>query len=116
VALQRPQAPTNPVSDLLAALISGVSGASMSSGHGATTTQLQNSGVLTPRVTDFLTSQASGTNATKPKAYLNWILFRLCWCSPLLVFLSSSLRVFLPNEKHIKERPPQQCVFTCWFH
>lgn len=70
-----PNTPVNPLPDLLAALINGVSGVSASGGHGVTTTELQSSGVLTPGATGFLNNQTNNSNNSKPRAYINWILF-----------------------------------------
>ena len=58
-----PQAPINPLTDLLTALIGGVS----STGKAAIT-ELTSSGVHTSGLTSFLSGQSPGT--TKPKAYL----------------------------------------------
>lgn len=68
-----PQAPNSPLADLVTALINGVSGVSSAGGHAVTNTELQNSGVLTPGATQFLGTQTPV--ASRPKAYLNWILF-----------------------------------------
>jgi RHS repeat-associated protein len=43
-------------------------------GSHATQIEIMNSGVLSPNVTNFLNSQ-SGYNTSKPKAFINWILF-----------------------------------------
>jgi RHS repeat-associated protein len=73
-SLAIPLAPSSPVTDLLAALynsIGGIAGGSHPSG-----TQLSNSGVLTPGVTDFITNQnSSSMDDSKPLAFVNWILF-----------------------------------------
>ncbi len=63
-----PQTPVNPLNDLLTALITGVA----STGKAAIT-ELTNSGVLTPGMQNFLNNQTY--NSSKPKAYLNWVLF-----------------------------------------
>ncbi len=65
-----PGAPVNPLPDLIATLISGISGAS---GGKVAATQLQTSGILTPGATNFLSSQT--VIPGRPKAYLNWVLF-----------------------------------------
>jgi RHS repeat-associated protein len=69
-----PAPPTTPIlQDLISGFLGGVGGA-ISSSHGTTTTtQIQNSGVLTPNINNFLGTQAY--DAARPKAYLNWILF-----------------------------------------
>jgi RHS repeat-associated protein len=69
--------PPNPANQILpniiSSLLSGVTGAIMQS-HGTTTTsQIQSSGVLTPNINTFLGTQTN--DQTRPKAYLNWILF-----------------------------------------
>ncbi len=66
--------PTTPIlADLINGFIGGVGGA-ISSSHGTTTTtQIQNSGVLTPNINNFLSTQVN--DPSRPKAYLNWILF-----------------------------------------
>ncbi|PVD51799.1 hypothetical protein DC498_13790 [Terrimonas sp.] len=65
-----PGTPVDPLLSLIAALSSGVSGAS--SLHG-TAGQIESSGVLDPAVNGFLpTRESPGTD--KPKAYLNYIL------------------------------------------
>jgi RHS repeat-associated protein len=63
-----PQAPVSPLTDLITALSNGF--APLSNGK-ATAAQLSG-GILSPGVTNFLNGQSPGT---KPKAYLNWILF-----------------------------------------
>ncbi len=68
-----PGSPANPLSDLLAALINGV-GAAATGTHGTgITTELQNNSILTPGATEILTTQTY--NSSKPKAYINWVLF-----------------------------------------
>ena len=64
-----PGTPINPLNDLLAMLINGVSGASAGKITGA---ELTTSGVLTPSVTDFLNTRSLTTG--KPKAFVNWVL------------------------------------------
>ncbi len=72
VALQQPVSPLN---DLILALANGLSGAVSGATHGAavTPTDIQNTGLLSPNATQFLSSQPY--LSSKPKAYLNWILF-----------------------------------------
>jgi RHS repeat-associated protein len=69
-----PAPPTTPIlGDLINGFLGGVGGA-ISSSHGTTTTtQIQNSGVLTPNINNFLSTQVN--DPSRPKAYLNWILF-----------------------------------------
>jgi len=67
-----PGTPVSPLNDLLSALAGSIG--NISDGHGgATATEITNSGVLTPGVSNFLNSQSY--NSSKPKAYINWILF-----------------------------------------
>ncbi len=66
-----PGTPVSPLNDLISA-ISGSVG-SLGGSH-ATQIEIMNSGVLSPNVTNFLNSQ-SGYNTSKPKAFINWILF-----------------------------------------
>ncbi len=68
-----PNTPVSPLTDLVAALIGGISGAAMPSHGTGIATELQTSGILTPQATDFLNTQTY--NSSKPKAYINWILF-----------------------------------------
>ena len=66
-----PGSPVSPLNDLIAGLAGGVDdlGGLHESG-----TSLINSGVLSPNLTSFLSSQ-SGYNSSRPKAFLNWVLF-----------------------------------------
>jgi RHS repeat-associated protein len=67
-----PGTPVNPLTDLLNALTNNIG--SITSTHGGVTgTELQNSNVLSPGATTFLSNQPNNTG--KPKAYVNWILF-----------------------------------------
>ncbi|MDZ4796384.1 MAG: RHS repeat-associated core domain-containing protein [Bacteroidota bacterium] len=66
-----PGTPVSPLNDLLSALAGGIG--NISGGHGgATATEITNSGVLTPGVTNFLNNQSY--NSSKPKAFINWIM------------------------------------------
>jgi len=67
-----PGTPASVLSDLISA-IAGSVGNLPGNAH-PTTQEVTNSGVLTPNATSFLNSQ-SGYVATKPKAFINWILF-----------------------------------------
>ncbi|HYD21844.1 MAG TPA: RHS repeat-associated core domain-containing protein, partial [Flavipsychrobacter sp.] len=62
-----PGTPVSPLNDLLAALISGISGAGKFE-----VTALQSGTVLSDNVTSFLNSQSVASG--RPKAYLNWVL------------------------------------------
>lgn len=64
--------PSGILPNIVAGFLSGSSGALSSTHSGTTTTQLQNSGVLTPNLNQFLGSQTYNVEA--PKAYLNWVL------------------------------------------
>ena len=68
-----PGTPVNPLSSLLNVLEPAVAGVTTTHG-GASLAQLQNNSTLDPGVTSFLNSQ-SGYTSTKPKAFINWILF-----------------------------------------
>ena len=67
-----PGTPVNPLNDLVAALISGVGGITSTHG-GATTTEIQNSGIMSTNANAFLSNQTY--NSSRPKAYINWIMF-----------------------------------------
>lgn len=70
-SIATPTAP--PVNSLLADLITALSGGISAAGGKATAAELQSSGILTPGATQFFGTQS--TPGTKPKAYLNWVLF-----------------------------------------
>jgi RHS repeat-associated protein len=64
--------PSNPASELLAALAGSIQGVT---GGKFGLQQVQSSGVLGPGITDLLQSQTDQyTGSTRPKAFLNWIL------------------------------------------
>ncbi|MFN9666430.1 MAG: hypothetical protein ACK57C_07520, partial [Bacteroidota bacterium] len=64
--------PSNPASELLAALAGSLQGATMNK-YGMF--QIQNSGVLGPGIADLLQRQTDQyAGSTRPKAYLNWVL------------------------------------------
>ena len=67
-----PGTPVNPLQDVIAALITGFGSVPGSKG---TVMQLDNSGILTPGAGSFLADQSGGYNTSKPKAFVNWILF-----------------------------------------
>jgi RHS repeat-associated protein len=67
-----PQTPNSPLSDLIAALISGLGGAP---GGKATTSELSNTGIIGPEAISFYSSHNSADSITKPKAFVNWVLF-----------------------------------------
>lgn len=66
-----PNAP-NPINNLASILANGFG--SVGGGKGSAQ-ELSSSGVLTPGVNDFITHQTNNTIGSKPKAFLNWILF-----------------------------------------
>jgi RHS repeat-associated protein len=66
-----PGTPVSPLNDLISAISGSVGNLG---GSHATQIEIMNSGVLSPNVTNFLNSQ-SGYNTSKPKAFINWILF-----------------------------------------
>lgn len=59
-----------PVSDIVGALVSGIAGLGK-----ATTGDLQSVGSIPTGIGNFLDAKQTDPGATKPKAYLNWILF-----------------------------------------
>ena len=66
-----PASPVNPVNDIINMLAGSVGGLP-GTAH-PTVTELNNSGVLTPTVTNFLNGE-SGYVVSRPKAFINWIL------------------------------------------
>jgi len=67
-----PQTPNSPLTDLIAALVSGLGGAPNSKG---TASQLSASGILNPEAISYYASHNTADSTTKPKAFLNWVLF-----------------------------------------
>jgi RHS repeat-associated protein len=67
-----PGTPVNPLNDIISMLAGSVVGLP-GTGH-PTATELNNSGIFTPNVTNFLNSE-SGYVTSRPKAFVNWILF-----------------------------------------
>ena len=64
--------PSNPASELLAALAGSIQGVT---GGKFGLQQVQSSGVLGPGITDLLQRQTDqSTGSTRPKAFLNWVL------------------------------------------
>jgi RHS repeat-associated protein len=66
-----PGSPVSPLDDLLSVLAGSIGGIP---GSHATGAQITSSGVLSPSMTGFLNNQ-SDYNTSKPKAFLNWVLF-----------------------------------------
>jgi RHS repeat-associated protein len=68
-----PATPVSPLNSIISALSNGIVGTGATK---ATAAALQSSNTLDPAITNFLNNQ---TNiATRPKAYLNWILLDAC--------------------------------------
>lgn len=65
-----PESPASPLTDLIASLAGGVSKA-VSGKY--VSGDLINSGILSPGMTDMLSTQSY--SSAKPKAYVNWVLF-----------------------------------------
>ncbi len=68
-----PGTPVNPLTDLLAHLISGVAALPTPENPGLATLQ-SNSPVLSSNVLNFLQDTGSNINSSRPHAFLNWIL------------------------------------------
>jgi RHS repeat-associated protein len=68
-----PGSPANPLTDLVTALISGVGG--VASTHLSKTILQNNSTVLSGNVTQFLNDTGTAIAETKPRAFINWVLF-----------------------------------------
>ncbi len=66
-----PGTPVSPLNDLMGALAENIGSIP---GNHATGIEIINSGVLSPNIATFLSSQ-SGYTSSKPKAFVNWILF-----------------------------------------
>ncbi|MDO6433297.1 RHS repeat-associated core domain-containing protein [Flavitalea sp. BT771] len=69
-----PGTPANPLSDLLAALISGV-GALPGGGHPSSAVLQANSTPLSDNISEFLSDMNASTISTRPQAFVNWVLF-----------------------------------------
>jgi len=69
-----PGAPANPLTDVLASLISGV-GNLPGGGHPSMSTLQTNSTPLSSNITEFLSDTGSSINSSKPHAFVNWVLF-----------------------------------------
>ncbi len=68
-----PGTPVNPLPDLLAALISGVSG--LPGGHPTPGALSANSTPISGNINQFLSDTGSLIVQTKPHAFVNWVLF-----------------------------------------
>jgi RHS repeat-associated protein len=69
-----PGAPTNPLTDVLTSLISGV-GNLPGGGHPPASVLQSNSAPLSSNITEFLSDTGSSINSSKPHAFVNWVLF-----------------------------------------
>lgn len=70
-----PATPRSPLTDLVTALISGVS-ALPGGGHPSLSALQGNNGIINTNIGDFLTQKTDPANtAGKPHAFINWILF-----------------------------------------
>ena len=69
-----PGSPANPLTDILASLISGV-GNLPGGGHPSISTLQSNSAPLSSNITEFLSDTGSSINSSKPHAFVNWVLF-----------------------------------------
>jgi len=69
-----PGAPANPLTDILASLISGV-GSLPGGGHPSASALQTNSAPLSSNITQFLSDTGSAINSSKPHAFVNWVLF-----------------------------------------
>ena len=67
-----PGTPVNPLNDIISVLAGSVGGLP-GTAH-PTTTEINNSGVLIPNITNFINSE-NGYVTARPKAFINWILF-----------------------------------------
>jgi RHS repeat-associated protein len=68
-----PAAPS-PITGLAATLINTITNTSALNPHAATTATLTGAGAF-GSITDFFTDQSNTTASSKPKAFLNWVLF-----------------------------------------
>jgi hypothetical protein len=87
-----PGTPNNPLTNILNVLEPAIGGITGTHG-GATLTELQTTSVLDNQVTSFLNSQ-SGYTTSKPKAFVNWVLFDACPASVSVA--GSSLNTWPP--------------------
>lgn len=67
-----PGTPNSPLVSLLSALASSIG--NLAAGH-TTSTELQATNTLDPGALDFYNSHSSSDSTTKPKAFVNWVLF-----------------------------------------
>jgi RHS repeat-associated protein len=70
-----PATPVNPLSNLLSALSNNIGAVSSVAGHGTTGSELTSSGILAPGASSFYGSHSMADSTTKPKAFVNWVLF-----------------------------------------
>jgi RHS repeat-associated protein len=67
-----PQAPNNPITDLISALTGNIG--NIAGNHG-TVSELTTNNTLSPGAISFYTTHNSADSTTKPKAFINWVLF-----------------------------------------
>jgi RHS repeat-associated protein len=67
-----PQTPNNPLADLISALNNNIAG--IAGNHG-TLSDLAFYNTLSPGATSFYTTHNSSDSITKPRAFINWVLF-----------------------------------------
>src|SRR5690242_12750862 len=70
--------------------------------------ELANSGLLSPGLGSFLNTQNNQTVNTRPKAFLNWILFD----EQFNIVQSSSSSDQVPEESVYQHNTPNEDVFT----
>ncbi len=69
-----PGSPANPLTDLVTALISGVSGLP-GTGHPAAALLNSNSTAISGNISQFLADTGTSITDSKPRAFVNWVLF-----------------------------------------
>ena len=67
-----PATPTSPLTSLVTALTGSIG--NIAAGH-ATATELQTNNILDPGALDFYNTHSTSDSTTKPKAFINWVLF-----------------------------------------
>ncbi|MBX2938980.1 MAG: RHS repeat-associated core domain-containing protein [Ferruginibacter sp.] len=71
---ESPGSPTNILNDLISSITTGVSAQLPGMHGGVTAIDLQNTGIFTTSMTEFVNNNHT-PDVNRPKAYLNWILF-----------------------------------------
>jgi RHS repeat-associated protein len=67
-----PKTPNNPLNDLITALANSMG--NVAGSHGSVT-ELTTSNIINPGALSFYSSHSSSDSTTKPKAFINWVLF-----------------------------------------